>query len=135
VLSVFRSGEVIAKTHVDKEIFRRCLQDEARHVSYGVMQLKWYLDHHPDRQKALAELHRFADVGEQVILTAFTEAALVEPLAVLLGGGLDKIDQGMEGFTKLWVMFIDEYLQRCERAGFDRRARVKLPTAAPWGRQ
>jgi hypothetical protein len=135
VLSVFRSGEVIAKTHVDKEIFRRCLQDEARHVSYGVMQLKWYLDHHPDRQKALAELHRFADVGEQVILTTFTEAALVEPLAVLLGGGLDKIDQGMEGFTKLWVMFIDEYLQRCERAGFDRRARVKLPTAAPWGRQ
>ncbi len=135
VLSVFRSGEMIAKTHVDKEIFRRCLQDEARHVSYGVMQLKWYLDHHSNRAKALEELHRFADVGEQVILTAFTEAALVEPLAVLLGGGLAKIDQGMDGFTKLWTMFIDEYFQRCERAGFDRRARAKLPASAPWGRR
>lgn len=40
VLSIFRSGEMIAKTHVDKEIFRRCLQDEARHVSYGVLEFK-----------------------------------------------------------------------------------------------
>ena len=134
VLSIFRSGEMIAKTHVDKEIFRRCLQDEARHVSYGVMQLKWYLDHHPDRAKALEETHRFADVGEQVILTAFTEAALVEPVAVLLGGGLDKIDHGMEGLAKLWSMFIEEYLQRCARAGFERRARCTIPIDAPWGK-
>jgi hypothetical protein len=97
------------------------------------MQLKWYLDHHSDRARAQEELHRFADVGEQVILTTFTEAALVEPLAVLLGGGLEKIDQGMDGFTKLWTMFIDEYFQRCERAGFDRRGRTKLPAVAPWG--
>ena len=76
VLTIFRSGEMIAKTHVDKEIFRRCLQDEARHVSYGVLELKNYLDHAPDREKAVEEMHRFADVGEQVILTSFTEAAL-----------------------------------------------------------
>ncbi len=132
VLSIFRSGEMIAKTHVDKEIFRRCLQDEARHVSYGVMELKNYIDRHPDRERAIEELHRFADVGEQVILTAFTEAALVEPVAVLLGGGLSKIDEGMDGMAKLWSMFIDEYLQRCERAGFDRRARSRIPVKAIW---
>jgi len=132
VLSIFRSGEMIAKTYVDKEIFRRCLQDEARHVSYGVMELKYYLDNHPDRETALEEMHRFADVGEQVILTAFTEAALVEPVAILLGGGLDKIDHGMEGMAKLWSLFIEEYLQRCERAGFDRSERSRIPTTAPW---
>jgi hypothetical protein len=134
VLSVFRSGEMIAKTYVDKENFRRCLQDEARHVSYGVLELKYYLDHHSDRRIALEEMHRFADLGEQVILTAFTEAALVEPIAVLLGGGLSKIDQGMEGMGKLWSLFIDEYLTRCERAGFDRRARCRIPIVAPWTR-
>ena len=133
VLSIFRSGEMIAKTHVDKEIFRRCLQDEARHVSYGVMEFKFWLDTHRDRAAALEEMHRFADVGEQVILTAFTEAALVEPVAILLGGGLDHIDRGMEGMGKLWSIFIDEYLQRCERAGFSRRERCTIPTAAPWG--
>ncbi len=134
VLSIFRSGEMIAKTHVDKEIFRRCLQDEARHVSYGVMEFKYYLDHHPDREQALADMHRFADVGEQVILTAFTEAALVEPVAILLGGGLDKIDHGMEGLGHLWSMFIEEYLQRCARAGFERRERCTIPIDVPWGR-
>jgi hypothetical protein len=133
VLSIFRSGEMIAKTHVDKEIFRRCLQDEARHVSYGVMQLKYYLDNHPDREQALADLHRFADVGEQVILASFSEAQNTEPVAVLLGGGVHKIDQGMEGMAKLWRMFMDEYLQRCARAGFERSARCTIPLDAPWG--
>jgi hypothetical protein len=132
VLSIFRSGEMIAKTHVDKEIFRRCLQDEARHVSYGVLEFRWWLDHQRDRQQALETLHRFADVGERVILSAFTEPTLVEPVAILLGGGLDKIDAGMDGMMRVWSMFIDEYLQRCERAGFDRRARCILPAEAPW---
>jgi hypothetical protein len=132
VLSIFRSGEMIAKTHVDKEIFRRCLQDEARHVSYGVMEFKYYLDTHPDRAEALEGMHRFADVGEQVILTAFTEAALVEPVAILLGGGLDRIDVGMEGLSHLWRMFMEEYLQRCARAGFERRERCTIPLDAPW---
>ena len=42
-------------------------------------------------------MHRFADVGEPIILTAFIEPALVEPIAVLLGGGLAHIDRGMDG--------------------------------------
>lgn len=132
VLSIFRSGEAIARTQVDKEIFRRCLQDEARHVAYGVLELKYHLDHAPDRERALEEMHRFADVGEPIILTAFTEAALVEPIAVLLGGGLAHIDRGMDGVATLWHLFIDEYLQRCARAGFDRRGRCMIPLDAPW---
>jgi hypothetical protein len=132
VLSVFRSGEMIAKTHVDKEIFRRCLQDEARHVSYGVMEFKGYIDNHANPAQAIEEMHRFADVGELVILSAFTEPALVEPVSILLGGGVNKIDHGMEGMAKLWETFIEEYLARCERAGFDRRERCRIPTRAPW---
>lgn len=132
VLSIFRSGEMIAKTHVDKEIFRLCLQDEARHVSYGVMQFKNFIDNSPDKEKAIADLHRFADVGEMVILSSFSEAALVEPLAILLGGGLKKIDEGMDGTATLWKMSVEEYLARCERAGFDRREKCKIPIDAPW---
>jgi hypothetical protein len=134
VLTLFRAGEYIAKTHVDKEIFRRCMQDEARHVSYGTMQLKYYLDHHPNRAKAAEEMHRFMDVGEQIIITAFTESALLEPVAVLIGGGVDKIDQGMDGLVMIWGLFIEEYLQRCERAGIPRRERLTLPADYPWGK-
>lgn len=133
VLTMFRAGEFIAKTHVDKEIFRRCMQDEARHVSYGTMQLKYYLENHPNRAQALQELHSFTDIGEQIIITAFTEAALLEPVAMLIGGGRDKIDQGMDGLTMLWSVFIEEYLQRCDRAGFSRRERLQIPKDYPWG--
>jgi hypothetical protein len=132
VLSIFRSGEMIAKTHVDKEIFRRCLQDEARHVAYGVLQLAYHLDHAADRAAALEAMHGFADLGEPIILTAFTEPALVEPIAVLLGGGVADIDRGMDAMGQLWHMFIEEYLQRCARAGFDRRGRCMIPAHAPW---
>ncbi|MEQ1888668.1 MAG: ferritin-like domain-containing protein [Alphaproteobacteria bacterium] len=133
VLSLFRSGEMIAKTSTDKEIFRLCMQDEARHVSYGVLQFKYYLDHHANRPQAEEELHRFSDLGEQIIMTAFSEATLNEPIAILLGGGLKHIDKGMDGLGKLWAVFIEEYLQRCDRAGFDRRARCTIPKEFPWG--
>jgi hypothetical protein len=40
VLSLFRAGEMIAPSEVEKRIFRLCMQDEARHVSYGTMHLR-----------------------------------------------------------------------------------------------
>lgn len=133
VLSIFRAGEFLAKTHVDKEIFRLCMQDEARHVSYGTLELKSFLDSHPDRDMALEHMHRFADLGEQVILTALTDPCALEPLAVLMGGGVGGIDDGMEGVSFLWSTIVEEYLQRCDRAGFERRDRITIPEEFPWG--
>ena len=127
VLSIFRSGEFIARTDTDKEIFRLCMQDEARHVSYGTLELKNYLDVQDDPTEALEQLHRFADLGEQIILTALSSPALLEPIAILMGGDLKHIDHGLDGVEILWAVIMDEYLQRCERAGFDRRSRCTLP--------
>jgi hypothetical protein len=131
VLSCFRAGEFLARTTVDREIFRRCLQDEARHVAYGTMELKSYLEHHPDPAVALDNMHRFADVGELVLLSAMTDPCLLEPVAVLMGGSLDAIDEGFEGIAFLWTTVREEYLQRCDRAGFDRRTRCKIPESLP----
>lgn len=127
VLTIFRSGEFIARTDADKEIFRLCMQDEARHVSYGTLELKNYLDNHPDRELATEQLHRFADLGEQIILTALSDPCLLEPVAILMGGGLDRIEHGAQAVELLWSVLIDEYLQRCERAGFERAERCTLP--------
>ncbi len=49
-----------------------------------------------------------------------------------MGGGIDKIDDGMEGVSFLWGTIIEEYLQRCDRAGFDRRDKVTIPLEMPW---
>ncbi len=132
VLSIFRAGEFLSKTHVDKEIFRLCMQDEARHVSYGTLELKSYLEAAPDQQAALTDMHAFADLGEQIILTALTDPYILEPLAVLMGDGIKHIDDGMEGVTFLWATIVEEYLQRCDRAGFDRREKCTIPLQYPW---
>ncbi len=132
VLTIFRAGEFLSKTHVDKEIFRLCMQDEARHVSYGTLELKSFLDAAPNQEAALADMHAFADIGEQVILTAITDPYVLEPLAVLMGDGIDDIDDGMEGVSFLWATIVEEYLQRCDRAGFDRREKCTIPAEFPW---
>lgn len=132
ILSLFRAGEFLARTHVDREIFRLCLQDEARHVAFGTIEMKNYLETHPDPVQADAMLHRYADMVEPMIEAMLFEPNVLEPLAVLMGGGTDDIDMGMDGVSFLWGVIREEYLQRCDRAGFDRRDRCTLYEDLPW---
>jgi hypothetical protein len=132
VLDIFRGGEFLAQNKVEKEIYRLCMQDEARHVSYGTMHLKYFLEHHPNREQALAEMHALADVAEMAIPGFLTNPFIVEPLAVLMGGGIKHIDRGMEAVRLVWTRMREEYLNRCDLAGFDRRSRTRVPEAAPY---
>ena len=76
---------------------------------------------------ATEQLHRFADLGEQIILTALSDPTVIEPIAMLMGGGVQEFDHGMAGVEVLYGVIVEEYLQRCDRAGFDRRERCTLP--------
>ncbi|MGH7988302.1 MAG: ferritin-like domain-containing protein [Candidatus Binataceae bacterium] len=125
VLTMFRQGEFIAPTRVDQEIFRRCLQDESRHVGYGTMHLRSQLKERPDLAE---EIHRELDDAESILLQLFSVPEQVEPMAILMGGGLAHFDKGMELQALLWRRVVSEYLQRCDSAGLDRRPRCLLPT-------
>ena len=127
-LQVFRAGEFIGQTEVDKAIFRRVMQDEARHVSYGTMHLKFYLENHPDRTQAEEHLHAIADGTELIFLNNFfTTPDIIEPLAVLFGGGVRHVDTGLERLRIWWRQVREDYLRRCDRAGFNRRERCLFP--------
>jgi hypothetical protein len=132
VLDIFRTGEFLAQNKCEKEIYRLCMQDEARHVSYGTMHLKYFLEHHPNRAEAEEELHAVADTFERGFATFLVNPWIVEPLAVLAGGGIKHIDRGMDAVKLVWQRIVDEYLNRCETAGFDRRSRIKLPAEPPY---
>ena len=132
VLDIFRGGEFLAKNKTEKEIYRLCMQDEARHVSYGTMHLKYYLEHHPEREKAIAEMHALAEMAELGIPGFLTNPFIIEPLAVLMGDGVKGIDKGMEAVRLVWVRMREEYLNRCALAGFDRRDLTKVPAEAPF---
>ncbi len=132
VLDIFRGGEFLAKNKTEKEIYRLCMQDEARHVSYGTMHLKYFLEHHPEREKAVAEMHALAEVAELGIPGFLTNPFIIEPLAVLMGDGVKGMDKGMEAVRLVWVRMREEYLNRCALAGFDRRDITKVPAVAPF---
>lgn len=119
VLTMFRFSEFISPTPVDKRIFQLVMQDEARHVSYGLQHLKWILDHRPD---CSADLHRALDEAETVTISQF-DAALLECMIVLAGKGTrpEQIKAGAEIVGGMQVRQIQEYFHRLERAGFGER--------------
>jgi hypothetical protein len=49
-----------------------------------------------------------------------------------MAGSVEDIDMGMDGVAFLWGVIREEYLQRCDRAGFDRRERCTLYEDLPW---
>ncbi|MDA8147771.1 MAG: ferritin-like domain-containing protein [Actinomycetota bacterium] len=127
VLSLFRAGEMIAPSEVEKRIFRLCMQDEARHVSYGTMHLRYRLQRDP----TLAEdFHAYLDRGEELMGVLLTTPEVVEPATILAAGSVDAaVAMGSAASDVLRMQTIEEYLQRCERAGLDRRGRMRLPAA------
>lgn len=125
ILTLFRTGEFLAPTEVEKTIFRLCMQDEARHVAYGVKHLKYFLERHPEREE---EIHSILDAGEQAIFRLTLEPQTIEPRAILAGGGIENIELGMGRIGFLYGKQIHEYLHRLKVAGLDRESRIVIPT-------
>jgi hypothetical protein len=125
VLDIFRMGELIAPTDVEKRIFRMCMQDEARHVAYGTMHLRYAVEHDPDTAE---EIHEALDHGEHVLVDFGAAPDVSTALAVLLGGGVEHIEErGFPLAFELNKKQFASYLARCERAGVSRLDRTSLP--------
>jgi len=125
VLSLFRAGEFLAPSHVEKHIFRLCMQDEARHVAYGTMHLRYRLERDP----LMAEdYHAYLDKGEEIIAMIFATPEIVEPTMILAAGGVEQAAElGAGAGNVLRHQIIEEYLKRCKHAGLDRQGRLHLP--------
>ena len=125
VLTLFRLGEMMAYNEAEKAIYRRCAQDEARHVAIGVLHLRYMNEFAPERRE---EIHCYLDEGESRQATgaggenpAGQNQLTSEALAILLGGGKDKIDEGQKILMAIRQRQVKEYFQRLKSAGFDDR--------------
>jgi hypothetical protein len=133
ILSMFRFGEFLGKTDVDKQIFRMVMQDEARHVAYGSMHLKYLIEHAPDPKAKIEEIHALATQAEMFFLELFfLHPATVESCAVLAGNGVDNIGEGLEIYKSLYRKMREEYLSRIARAGLDRSELCMFPADLPF---
>lgn len=125
VLSLFRAGEFLAPSPVEKQIFRLCMQDEARHVAYGTMHLRYRLEHDPSMAE---DFHAYLDQGEEIIAMLFSTPEIAEPTAILAAGGVAQAaEMGGAASDVLRIQVVGEYLKRCKHAGLDRAGRVRLP--------
>jgi hypothetical protein len=125
VLTMFRFSEYISPTPVDKRMFQLVMQDEARHVSYGMQHLRWIIDHTPERKE---QIHLALDEGESFTIQQF-DASLMESMIVLAGKGTKpaQIKAGLEIVGDMQVKQVEEYFHRLKRAGFEERiARSKF---------
>ena len=123
VQTMFRTGEFIAQNEAEKTIFRLCAQDESRHVGFGVMHLRYVLEHAPERRE---EIHHYLDRAEQLFgHPTDANSGLQEALLITMGGGKDKIDKGAGLAMALQRKQANEYMHRLEVAGLgDRRYRM-----------
>ncbi|MFP5576687.1 MAG: ferritin-like domain-containing protein [Acidimicrobiia bacterium] len=125
ILDLFRQGEAIAPTDVEKRIFRMTMQDEARHVAYGTLHLRYAIEHDPD---VADEIQEALDHGEMAMVELGAAPDMSTALALLLGGGADKVEEvGFPLQRQLAKNQFTSYLARCERAGVSRLDRTKLP--------
>jgi hypothetical protein len=125
ILDIFRMGELISPSPVEKRMFRMAMQDEARHVAYGTMHIRYAVEQDPD---VAEEIHEALDHGEAVLTNFGTNQDFGTALAVLLGGGVENIEE--KGFPLQMEMSrkqFTSYLARCERAGISRLHRTTLP--------
>lgn len=133
VLDMFRFSEFLGQTEVDKVIFQRVMQDEARHVSYGTMRLKYFLEHCPEREAEVEKLHAVADTLEvNQVVFMLLNPHMLEAGAILAGGGAARIKKGYDAYRKLYLGVRESYLRRCDVAGFSRREQCLLPPEPPF---
>ncbi|MGD9892562.1 MAG: hypothetical protein AB7R89_34270 [Dehalococcoidia bacterium] len=125
VLTLFRMGELMSYNDAEKHIYRLCAQDESRHVAFGVMHLQYLGSIDTDRRE---EIQSYLDEAERALVTGASgqnPAARGLPsnaaLAVLLGGGEDKIDEGYKTLLAVRQRQVKEYVQRVRVAGFGER--------------
>lgn len=123
VLSIFRMGELMAYNEAEKRIYRLCAQDEARHVAFGVMHLRYLSETAPERRE---EVHCYLDESERSLIAgqqnpAARQNMISESLALLLGGGKEKYDEGYKKLMAIRKRQVKEYMQRVKSAGFGER--------------
>ena len=117
-LLLYRYGEAYATNPADKYLFRRSLEDKARHMAYGMAHVKYAVEHQDEGfGRGLSNLMQGVefDLGQEL-----KDPVLWEALAIIFGGGLANISAGMEVVKDLQQRYIEDYLARMAWVGVPR---------------
>ena len=129
-LILCRYGEAYAHNPAEKYMFRRCMEDKARHIAYGMAHVKYACDEKgEDYALGLSKVMRGAE-GDQA--REMKDPVLWEALAIVFGGGVPHMAKGMETVKVLQKQYIEQYLARMRWIGIDKNAENMGPGLADY---
>ena len=132
-LLLYRYGEAYARNRADKFLFRKCMEDKARHMAYGMAHIKYAVDNQPPGfGQGLSNLMRGV---ERDLVRDLKDPVLWEALAIIIGGGVANIAAGMAEVENLKRRYIEDYLKRMQWAGVNKTEANLSPDLAAFLRR
>ena len=132
-LLLYRYGEACARNKADKFLFRKCIEDKARHMAYGMAHVKYAVENQPDGfGQGLGNLMRGV---ERDLVRDLKDPVLWEALAIIIGGSVANIAQGMAVVDDLKQRYIEEYLKRMQWVGINKTEANMAPELAAFLRR
>ena len=132
-LLLYRYGEACARNKADKFLFRKCIEDKARHMAYGMAHVKYAVENQPDGfGLGLGNLMRGV---ERDLVRDLKDPVLWEALAIIVGGSVANIAQGMAVVDDLKQRYIEEYLKRMQWVGINKTEANMAPELAAFLRR
>jgi hypothetical protein len=116
--TMLRYLERFAYNDAERLIYTRCIEDKARHLTYGIDHL-WYAINHQSDQKLI--LQQLCIIGERVLVRELRDPALREALAIVFGGGIEGArSHGMRTFERMMGDYVRRYLDVLRWLGVER---------------
>lgn len=116
--TLFSQGEQFAQTPLEREMYRLVAKDRQRMMDYHIERLKHMMFKLPDRRQ---EQNLYLNKAESRMVRDWTDAAVNEPLAMMLGGGRDRIAEGQAKLKALRKLQVQNYIADLEKATFQRK--------------
>ena len=121
--ALFESASEWVQTDVERTIFERLAADSRRHLDYGLGHLEWYARFKPEAEKRMPI--QFLRAEAALVQEMRLSTSERESLVVLLAGGVENLQAGIDKLKDLRQRQYDAYMENLASVNFDR------PTAHP----
>ncbi len=116
---LYRFGTHFATNAVDRRLFGLCLQDKARHMAYGMAMLK--LTVAVKGVEFGVSLRRILGSIEKDMAGEMKDPVLWEAMAIIAGGSVAGMTEGMTAVNKLRTDYVRQYLARLHYVGIQKQ--------------
>jgi hypothetical protein len=124
-MTMLRFLESHAYNEAEATLYRRVLQDKARHMSYGLEHLQFAIAHQEDMALIMQQL---LFIGDRIFSRELKDHVLREALAVVFAGGIeDAGTEGMAEYRRMMETFMATYIDTCEWLGVKRNIEMMPP--------